>query len=180
MNYIGLDGAFELEDQIHQRVIEYAHSEDWDEHQLIELWNTAAEISVDDFGTQRGIVFSLGENSYSVKGANIIFNQRKLLEAVIEMGLTMTKPHGKAEIIQLALYIVYNLGILACIELNKVQADILVYCHKANIYDRFVDEDDVLRGVTGASCSELTTLSEIGCIEIVDGKIRLREKIVLT
>lgn len=179
MKYFDLDDAFELEEQIHQRIMEYAQRESLDEQQLMKLWNTAAEICVDGIGAQRGIVFSLGEKSYSVKGANLVYNQRKLLENVVEIGLTMSKPQGNDEIIKLALYIVYKLGALVSIELNKVQADILVYCHTENMYDRFVSEEDILSAVDGASSSELTTLSNMGCIEILDGKIRLCEKVVL-
>lgn len=179
MSNVGIASAFELEENVYRRIKEFAIKEGYDESLLIRLWNVAAEISIDAFGKQRGLIFSRGDKRYSVKGANIIYNQKEFLNAAIEMALTMEMPHGKTELIKLGLYLVYRLGSLSCIELNEVQADILVYCHENGLYNNFVPEEKILVEVEGASRPEMTTLCEMGCIEIIEGKIRLRERVIV-
>ena len=179
MKINGLGQAFALENEMHQKIAEFAKREGYNTEQLISIWNLAIQISTEAFDNQRGLVFGFAGKKYSAKGTNIIYNQKELLNTVVELGLTLDKTQGVIETIRTVLYLIYRLWLLASVELTNTQASILYYCHQENAYDYFISEEAILNVVEGANCDEITALSRMGCIEIYEGKIRLQEKVFL-
>lgn len=176
----GFEEAVLLDEQICQRIREYANREGYDSQRLIGLWNVSAQISVEAFGEQKGFVIGLTDKRYSIKAANIIYNQKVLLQALVEMGLTLNKPGNCIETLRTTLYIIFRVALLASIDISDAQAAVLIYCHKENAYVKPIEEDRLLKDVPGASSSILDDLTKMGCIRIDNGKVQLYERVILS
>lgn len=171
--------AYALDESICKRIIEYAKKLDCDAGRLIGLWNVAAQISIESVGDSKGIVCSLADRQFSIKGMNIIYNQKVLLESIIEMGLTIAVPTKPIETIRTALYIIYRIALASTIEINDVLAKLLKVCHQQNAYFTPIAETKLLCMVPLACSEDITVLHNMGCIKIVDGNITLNERIIL-
>lgn len=173
------EDACALDETICKKIIEQSPSLGYDARKLIGLWNMAAQVSADSMGENHGLVTAIAGKAYSIKGLNIIYNQKVLLESVIEMGLTIAKPGDMVETIRTALYLIYKIALVGTIEIEDTHAELLKVCHTKKAYSRPIKEDALLALVPTASNDDLTKLDRLGCIEIIDGYVHLREKVIL-
>lgn len=169
-----------MDETICKRIAIEAQTLGYAENKLIGLWNIAAQISVDTFGENNGFVFHFADNTYSLKAANIIYNQKVLLESIIEFGLTIAKPASPVETIRTALYILFKIVMVGKIEITDSHAQLLQVCHNAKAYSRAIDEESLLTTVPTASSADISDLHNLGCIEIVEGQIYLRERVIFS
>lgn len=176
----GFSAAYALDEEICKRIEEQAKVIGYDIHKLRGLWNVAAQVSTESFGEHMGLVLIGKEKSLTIKGLNIIYNQKALLKEILETGLTITKPSNSIETIRTALYLVFKVAMLSTIEITDIHAKVLAACYKENAYARPIEEKALLTLVPEASSDDLTTLDKMRCIEIVDGYVRLNEGIVFT
>lgn len=173
------EDACALDETICKKITEQSPSLGYDARKLIGLWNMAAQVSADSMGENHGLVIAIAGKAYSIKGLNIIYNQKVLLESVIEMGLTIAKPGDMVETIRTALYLIYKIALVGTIEIEDTHAELLKVCHTKKAYSRPIKEDALLALVPTASYDDLTKLDRLGCIEIIDGCVHLREKVIL-
>ncbi len=173
------EDACALDETICKKITEQSPSLGYDARKLIGLWNMAAQVSADCMGENHGLVTAIAGKAYSIKGLNIIYNQKVLLESVIEMGLTIAKPGDMVETIRTALYLIYKIALVGTIEIEDTHAELLKVCHTKKAYSRPIKEDALLALVPTASNDDLTKLDRLGCIEIIDGCVHLREKVIL-
>lgn len=173
------EDACAFDETICKKITEQAPSLGYDARRLIGLWNMSAQVSADSFGDNHGLVTAIVGKAYSIKGLNVIYNQKVLLESVIEMGLTIAKPGDIVETIRTALYIIYKIALIGTIEIKDVHAELLKACHINKAYAMPIKEDALLARVPKASSDDITELDRLGCIELVDGYVHLREKVVL-
>ncbi len=173
------EDACALDEAICKKITEQSSSLGYDARKLIGLWNMAAQVSADSFGDNHGLVTAIAGKAYSIKGLNVIYNQKVLLESVIEMGLTIAKPGDIVDTIRTALYIIYKIALVGTIEIKDVHAELLKACHINKVYAMPIKEDALLALVPKASSDDITELDGLGCIELVDGYVHLREKVVL-
>lgn len=174
------EDACALDEAICKKITEQAPSLGYDARRLIGLWNMAAQVSADSFRENHGFVTAIAGKVYSIKGLNVIFNQKVLLESVIEMGLTIAKPGDLVETIRTALYLIYKIALAGTIEIEDTHAELLKVCHTKKAYSRPIKEDALLALVPAASSDDLTDLDRLGCIEIIGGHVHLREKVILS
>ena len=173
------EDACAFDETICKMITEQAPSLGYDARKLIGLWNMAAQISADSLGENHGLVTTISGKAYSIKGMNVIYNQKVFLESVIEMGLTIAKPGDMIETIRTALYLIYKIALVGTIEIEDTHAELLKVCHTKKAYSRPIKEDTLLALVSEASNDDITELDRLGCIEIIDGCVHLREKIIL-
>lgn len=176
----GFEEAYMMDENICKRIAIEAQTLGYEENKLIGLWNIAAQISVDTFGENNGFVFRFADNTYSLKAANIIYNQKVLLESIIEFGLTIAKPASSVETIRTALYILFKIAMVGTIEITDSHAQLLQVCHNAKAYSKAIDEESLLTMVPTASSADISDLHNLGCIEIVEGQIYLRERVIFS
>lgn len=176
----GFEEALLLDEIICQKIRAYADKEGYDRNQLIGLWNLSAQISVEAFGDQKGLVTKVIDKPYSIKAANIIYNQRILLKTLLEMGFTLKAAGNTLDTLRTALYIIYKVALVSTVDITDAQAAILIYCHKENAYVRPIEEEQLLKGVPIASRDTIDALNQMGCISIVEGKVQLCERIFLS
>ena len=122
---------------------------------------------------------TVANKTVSIKGLNIIYKQEVLLQSIIETGLTIAIPQNKTETIRTALYLIYKIALESTIEIKSIHAELLRECHIRNAYSIPVKEEDLLDLVPGASPNEITELDKMKCIEIINGYIYLRERVIM-
>lgn len=83
------------------------------------------------------------------------------------------------ETIRTALYLIYKIALVSTIEIKDTHAELLRMCHVKKAYSRPIKEDVLLALVPTATSDDLIELDGLDCIKIVDGCVRLREKVVL-
>lgn len=173
------EDACAFDEAICKMITENAPSLGYDASKLIGLWNMAAQVSVDSFGENHGLVTTIAGKAYSIKRLNIVYNQKVFLESVIEIGLTITRPGNKIETIRTALYLIYRIALVCTIEIKDTHAELLQMCHKMKAYSMPIEEEALLALVPTASSDDLTELDKLGCIKIIDGYVYLRERVIL-
>lgn len=176
----GFEQAFALDEAICKRIREFADAKGYNADHLIGIWNVAAQTTAESFGDQLGLVYSISGKKYSIKVPNIIYNQKVLIEFILDMGLTITKPDNPIATVQMALFIVYKIALAATIEISELQAKTLLYCHKRNAYIMPISEDTILKDNPDINNDVLTSLAQMGCVRIENGFVYLLEKVVLT
>lgn len=170
--------AFALDDEICKRIKLFAAESGYEEQKCLGLWNVTGYLSSDSLGDYKGFVYSVGEKSVTTKPMNIVYKQKVLLGFIIESGLTLTKPENKVETIKAALYILYKLALMSTIEITDTQAAVLKYLHTHQAYTQPISEEEILQNVKDANSGTVTILDQMKCIEIVDGIVYLRERVI--
>ena len=172
-----VDEVYAIHDQIIEKIEQFAKDHGYDAGQCIGLWDTTAFISAEAADPASGFILDLpGQKTVSIKPINIIYKQSVLLTFLVS-GLTISLPQTPLSAGKIALYILFNLAIMATTELKDEQINTLLYLHKQQAYTHLIPEDEILRNVAGSSHDTISDLDHLGCIEIIDGKVRLREKV---
>lgn len=150
------------------------------------LWDIA--IQRDAYGENKSIqtdkflsfIWSDGTKTYSSKSVNVFFNQKAVLEAIIEFGLTLALPKDALATVRFALLILFKLYKITTLELTDDMAKLLVECHKRNAYKKAVSVSELLEA-TGVEPAALEKLEELACLHFTDDrdKIILDEKVFI-
>ena len=178
-NSSGYEQALQFDMSIQQQLKEYAISQEINPGKMIGLYNIAVKYDVlDNDVANHGLVHTVDGKVVSTKPYNLRFCLAASLSAIIDTGITLFTP-GKAilTIMQLIKILVTILD-ESSIEISEEQAKILTECHRLNTSHSPVDEDQIL-ATTGASHKVVDELCRLKCIELIEGKIKLVEEVVL-
>jgi hypothetical protein len=174
----GYEEIYAFDDYMCETIRQMAQDQQVPERKAIGLWNLA--IQIDATGSLGGhdIVWKAENKTYSTKGINIIYNQKNVLEAIIEMGVSINLPQDKLSTVRFLLLILFQLYKTTTIELSDDMAKILIECHKHNAYQNGIDENELLT-VTGVGVNALNKLIEMKSVSIENGIVFLKEKVLI-
>lgn len=174
----GYEEAYAFDEAMCSVVRELARENSIPENKAVGLWNILIQIDV--VGGMKGceLVWRDKQKTYSTKALNVFYNQKAVLEAVIEFGLSLTLPNDATTAIRFALLILYNLYKISTVELSDDMAKILIECHKKKAYRVGIGKKELVEQ-TGVSEDELNRLEWLSCVRIDDGKVYLKEKVAI-
>lgn len=130
------------------------------------------------------------KGSYSIKGKNVLVNQRVFLEECLSLGLEFQIPETKIEIIKLFIRILIGICKSMKIDLNEYESYIISYLHSHQLYDKGEQESEFYNNFslwyenqTENKLNDkqienaIDNLIILRAIAIEDGEIRLKEKV---
>ena len=122
----------------------------------------------------------------SIKLTNIIINFKDMLDVLIGIVLSSAIPSSTIQAAKLALFLVYKVLGLSTKNISGSAAQVLLFLHQNNAYSKHICEDEVLRHFDSqgsinrdAVNAAINDLLKIRCIDMVEGRIFLLEKIYL-
>lgn len=178
-NISGYEQALQFDVSIQQQLKEYAVSQDINPGKMIGLYNIAVKFDVlDSDVADHGLVHTVNEKMVSTKPYNLRFRLAASLSAIIDTGITLFAPGQAILTIMQLIKILITLIDESSIELSEEQAKVLAECHRLNTSHSPASEDQIL-SATGASPKVVDELCRLKCIELIDGKIKLIEEVVL-
>lgn len=137
-----------------------------------------------------GILDLNKKDSYSIKGKNVLINQRVFLEECLSLGLEFQIPETKIEIIKLFIRIFIGMWKSMKIDLNEYESYIVSYLHLHQMYDKGDQESEFYNNFslwyenqTENKLNDkqienaIDNLIILKAIAIEDGEIRLKEKV---
>lgn len=146
---------------------------------MIGLYNIAVKYDVlDSEVADHSLVHTANGKVVSTKPYNLRFRLAASLSAVIDTGITLFAPGQIILTIMQLINILITLVSESSIEISEEQAKVLLECYRLNTMHSPVNEDQILTAV-GASHKTVDELCRLKCIELVDGKIKLVEEIIL-
>ena len=176
----GYEGAYLFDKKLCDELKEYALNEGHSQEKVLGIWNTFFAVEVED-DPQRGLIWSTNKKTYTTKGFNIRFQLKEVLTAVIENGLSiaLTDELSVTSIVRVVLLILLKALQCTTIELTDDMARVLIFCHNRSAYSKQtgIEEDDLLKQVN-TDRKTIDKLMELCCIEIDEGVVYLREKVV--
>lgn len=173
------DAAMSFDEKMCDTIRKDAEEAGLDASRMVGMYNTAVRIDTDCTG--RGIVYSLEDKVVSTKPFNVFFTTRRILKAVLEIGLTISPTDSHVQTVMLALSILYKLCQLSTVEMTEEQARLLIACHERGAYKEqgnSIDEE-VLRREYNVSADTVDKLCKMGCVTISDGKVSLLEEVLI-
>ena len=152
-----------------------------------EILDKCIDITVDELG-ERSIVI-LNEKPTSIKLANISIDLKQAIEIVVEVTLTSAIPTDKLSAIKMILLVILKAWQLSKKSISKQMADIVLILNDLNAYQREIPIEQLKDYVNQysllprAECSNavediLNDLNSYKIIDINEGKVRLKEKIL--
>lgn len=177
-NSFSYNEAIAFDNQMRNEVKELAKEQGIDPNIMAGLYDIATRVEKHDDKTLMHFVWSKGESVYSTKPFNVIFRLKATILSVIDGGLSLSIPDNKTKTIMLVLRLLLKLLKNSTIKITKDQANVLLECHKKNAYIRPIEEDELLNR-TSVPQKTIDDLCALKCIELVDGKIWLKENIWL-
>lgn len=178
-NTSGYEQALQFDMSIQQQLNTLAANLGINPGKMIGLYNIAVKYDVlDSEVADHSLVHTANGKVVSTKPYNLRFRLAASLSAVIDTGITLFAP------VQIILTIMQLINILitlvseSSIEISEEQAKVLLECYRLNTMHSPVNEDQILTAV-GASHKTVDELCRLKCIELVDGKIKLVEEIIL-
>lgn len=146
---------------------------------MIGLYNIAVKYDVlDSEVADHSLVHTANGKVVSTKPYNLRFRLAASLSAVIDTGITLFAPGQIILTIMQLINMLITLVSESSIEISEEQAKVLLECYRLNTMHSPVNEDQILTAV-GASHKTVDELCRLKCIELVDGKIKLVEEIIL-
>ena len=178
-NTSGYEQALQFDMNIQQQLKEHATSQGINPGKMIGLYNIAVKYDVLDSGVaDHGLVHPADGKVVSTKPYNLRFRLVASLSAIIDTGITLFSPGKMILTIMQLIKILITLLDESSIEISEEQAKVLFECHRMNASRSPVDEDQILKA-TGAPHKVVDELCQLRCIELIDGKIKLIEEVVL-
>lgn len=137
-----------------------------------------------------GMIDLKDKGSVSVKPGNVLVNQKAMLCAVLDWGLSFTFPESVINYIQLCLLTGIAIYKSVKVELNENECYVVLYLHSHKMYGHGDDENEFYKNFaiwynrqTGDEISDkrvkkaIENLLELKSIVIEEGEIRLTEKV---
>ena len=133
----------------------------------------------------------LGEEAASYKLGNVRLDLKKAIVAALELAASVSLPESFFNYLQLLIVGAFFIQKSTKQEIGKNEAYILYFLHQKNCYERGIDEEDFQDEFKiwceekmescpdGVKCKKaLRTLCKYKVIDIEDGKIYLRERVI--
>ena len=155
-----------------------AEKNGWNPEQLIGLWDMAVDIELLDEPDSNPFVWSYKGQTYSTKAFNVRFSLKKVLISILEFGASMELPDSTVKAVFTALVILYKLLDINTVELREEYAVVLIKCHELHADERPIREEELLQ-LPDVSSETIDKLVLLGCIELEDGFVRLKEEIYI-
>ena len=149
-----------------------------DRGQLTGLWDMAVDIELLDEPSLNPLVWSYHGKTYSTKAFNVRFSLHKVLVAALEFGSSFTIPDSAIRAVFSALLILLTLLEMCTVKLSEEHARVLIKCQEMKADLNPIYEDELLQA-TGTTSAVLTDLSQLGCIELNQGTVRINESILI-
>lgn len=108
----------------------------------------------------------------------MIFRLQAALIAVIDEGLSLSVPENKIETIMFVLRMLLKLMVGSTVKITEDQAKVLMECHINKAYIRPIEEETILK-LTDVPRKTIDELCKLKCIELIDGKVWLKEEVWL-
>lgn len=137
-----------------------------------------------------GMIDLKDKGSVSVRPGNIFVNQKAMLCAVLDWGLSFTFPESVINYIQLCLLTGIAIYKSVKVELDENESYVVLYLHSHQMYEHGDDENEFYKNFaiwydrrTGDEISDkrlkkaVKNLLALKSIVIEDGEIRLKEKV---
>ncbi|MDR1149888.1 MAG: hypothetical protein LBK66_14795 [Spirochaetaceae bacterium] len=122
----------------------------------------------------------------SFKLTNIIVNFRDMLDMLIDITLTSAIPSSTVQAVKFILFLTYKVLGLSTENISESATQVLLFLHQNNAYSRAIQEDEVFKHFDSQGSIKMDAINiaikdllKIRCIDIVQGKIVLLEKIYL-
>jgi hypothetical protein len=122
----------------------------------------------------------------SFKLTNIIINFKDMLDMLIDIALMSTIPSSDIQVVKFVLFLAYKIYGLSTKNLSESSAKVLLFLHRNNAYSNYINEDEIIKHLYSQDSIEkedvniaINELMRIKCIDIVQEKIALLEKIYL-
>lgn len=161
---------------------------DTDMTELAKTFTDEFVIMVPDEKMQGLVV--LGTKTASFKLGNICFDLKRAAITTAEWAATSAKPDSLENIFRLIITTAIWISRITKAEVNDVEASLLEWMHDNNMYDRLEEEEKVISQFTEyyrakhSRTIELCKIEDaikhlyaIKCIDIVNGKINLSERV---
>ena len=178
-NTSGYEQALQYDISIQQQLNTLAANLGINPGKMIGLYNIAVKYDVlDSEVADHSLVHTANGKVVSTKPYNLRFRLAASLSAVIDTGITLFAPGQIILTIMQLINILITLVSESSIEISEEQAKVLLECYRLNTMHSPVNEDQILTAV-GASHKTVDELCRLKCIELVDGKIKLVEEIIL-
>ena len=178
-NTSGYEQALQFDMSIQQQLNTLAANLGINPGKMIGLYNIAVKYDVlDSEVADHSLVHTANGKVVSTKPYNLRFRLAASLSAVIDTGITLFAPGQIILTIMQLINILITLVSESSIEISEEQAKVLLECYRLNTMHSPVNEDQILTAV-GASHKTVDELCRLKCIELVDGKIKLVEEIIL-
>lgn len=176
----GYEEAYAFDKAMCDQVRQMAEEEKVSPNQAVGLWDIAVQIDVEGKDKCLSMVWSDGTKTYSTKAVNVFFNLKAVLEAIIEVGLTLVLPKDVLATVRFALLILFKLYKITTVELTDDMAKLLVECHKRNAYKAGVKVSELL-DATGVEPAALEKLEELACLHFTANRdmVVLDEKVLV-
>lgn len=145
---------------------------------LIGLWDTAVDIEILNAPGANEFVWSYKGKTHSTKAFNVQFALKKVLVFILEFGASFQMPDDPVRTVLTALLILYKLVKIGTVNLNETHANILMKCHQLNAYESPIKEANLLSAV-GCTSGCIDDLAQLGCLELIDGNIWLKERVLI-
>lgn len=178
-NTSGYEQALQFDMSIQQQLNTLAANLGINSGKMIGLYNIAVKYDIlDSEVADHSLVHTANGKVVSTKPYNLRFRLAASLSAVIDTGITLFAPGQIILTIMQLINILITLVSESSIEISEEQAKVLLECYRLNTMHSPVNEDQILTAV-GASHKTVDELCRLKCIELVDGKIKLVEEIIL-
>ena len=174
----GYTDALEFQKSMCERLKGDAQLLGVDKDLLVGLWDTAVDIEILNAPGNNEFIWSHNGKAHSTKAFNIQFALKKILVFILEFGASFQMPDDPVRTVLTALLILYNLVDCSTIDLDKTHANVLIKCHEMDGYNSPIEETDLLEA-TGCTYACIDELVWLGCLEVQNGSIRLRERIFI-
>lgn len=177
-NMVSSNDAFDFDNQMRGEIQEIAKTQGLNPNKILGLYDIATRIELHDENSFMHFVWNRRDSVYSSKPYNVIFRMRAALIAVIDEGLSFSVPENQIETIMLVLRLLLKLLISSTMKITADQAKVLKECHINKAYMRPIEEETLLK-LTGVPRKTIDELCELKCIELINGKVWLKEEIWL-
>lgn len=152
-----------------------------------EILDQCIDITVDEFGEKSIMV--LNETPMSIKPANISIDLKQAIEIVMEFALTSAIPTDKLSAVKMILLVILKAWQLSRKSISKQMADVVLILNNLNAYQReisteylkyYVEQHSLLPKSERSDTVDaiLDELYDYKIIDINEGKVRLKEKIL--
>lgn len=170
--------AFAFDNDMREEVRCMADNLGLDPNKMVGLYDITTRVELHNEDAVVHFIWNKRDSVYSSKPYNVIFRMRAALIAIVEEGLTFSKPENKIQTIMLVLRLLLKLLVNSTVKITEDQAKVLNECHIRNAYRTPIEEDTLL-SITGVSRKTIDELCELRCIELIHGKVWLIEDIWL-
>lgn len=135
-------------------------------------------------------IITLGPKSSSFKAGNICYDLRGAITKTLEWAASTNKPDSPGSVAKVCILTALWVVKLVKIEISDNDADFVYWMHCNNLYGNYRNEDDLVEEYQtyyhankGRDCEKssitdsINRLYQIKCLDIVDGKVHLCEKV---